>query len=200
MAAADTVELRAPQVRSVLEQTITDRRSQREFAPEALTLDLAAQLLWAAQGITSAEGLRAAPSAGALYPLELHLVAGDVAGLPPGSYRYDPAGHRVIPTVDGDLRPALAAAALHQYWIAEAPALIVIAAVPVRTSRKYGQRSIRYVHIEAGHAGQNLLLQATALGLGSVVVGAFEDRRIGKILQLPEGEQPIVILPVGHPR
>ena len=140
----------------------------REFAPEPLSLQTAAQLLWAAQGISSPHGLRTAPSGGALYPLELHLVAGKVAGLPAGIYRYDPAEHGLTRTARGDLRPALARAALNQSWIGEAPAAVVIAAVPRRSTRKYGERGIRYVHIEVGHAGQNLLLQAAGLGLGGV--------------------------------
>ena len=182
-----------------LEETLRERRSMRNFAVRPLSLQAAAQLLWAAQGVSSPEGLRTAPSAGALYPLELHLVVGEVAGLAPGSYRYDAPSHRLAPMAEGDLRLALADAALGQSWIAKAPAAVVIAGVYSRTQWKYGQRGIRYVHVEAGHAAQNLALQAVAMGLGSTVVGAFDDTALQGLLGLPANEQPLVILPVGYP-
>ncbi len=201
---ADAGEYKLPELRlqdpMPLTETLRLRRSVRDYAPAALTLEAAAQLLWAAQGITSPDGLRTAPSAGALYPLELHLVAGKVEGLPDGSYRYDPERHSLTLTAPGDLRSALAHAALDQSWIARAPAVVVIAAVPKRTTRKYGERGIRYVHIEVGHAGQNLLLQAVGLGLRSVVVGAFRDRAVQQLLGLASDEHPLAILPVGYPR
>lgn len=201
---ADAVEYRLPtphlQGAMTLTDTLRQRRSVREFAATPLSLQTAAQLLWAAQGITSPGGLRTAPSAGALYPLELHLVAGAVEGLPNGSYRYDPGHHSLTLTAEGELRSALAHAALDQGWITRAPAVVVIAAVPMRTTQKYGERGIRYVHIEVGHAGQNLLLQAVALGLRSVVVGAFRDQTVQRLLGLVADEHPLAILPVGYPR
>ena len=198
--AAKSLQLPPPLLQGELVQTLQQRRSLREFAPKPLSLESISRLLWAAQGITSPRGLRTAPSAGALYPLELHLVAGQVEGLPAGSYRYDPRSHGLQPCVRGDLRLGLARAALNQSWIAQAPAVVVIAAVPKRTTRKYGERGIRYVHIEVGHAGQNLLLQAVALGLGGTVVVAFGDDAVQRLLGLSAGEQPLVIVPVGHPR
>lgn len=174
------------------------RRTTRSFAPRSISEAGVGRLLWAAQGISSAEGYRTAPSAGALYPLELHLVAGDVEGLPAGSYRYDPARHALTATIRGDLRDAVAQAALNQRWIAGAPALVVISAVEARTTAKYGRRGIRYVHMEVGHASQNLLLQAVALGLAAAVVGAFDDGDLKRVLQLPGEERPLAILPVGH--
>jgi len=183
-----------------LSRILLERRTVRAFPPRALSLPQVAGLLWAAQGVSSPGGLRTAPSAGALYPLELHLVAGDVKGLTPGSYRYDPARHALRAGLAGDLRQAVAAAALNQTWIAQAPALVVIGAVHARTTRKYGERGIRYVHMEVGHAGQNLLLQAVALGLAAATVGAFDDERLSRVLELPAEERPLVILPVGHPR
>ena len=200
MTDAESLRLPEPHLQGELAQTMQQRRSVREFAPKPLSLETVARLLWAAQGISSPDGLRTAPSGGALYPLELHLVAGQVAGLPAGSYGYDPAEHGLTGTVRGDLRPALARAALNQSWIADAPAAVVIAAVPRRSTRKYGERGIRYVHIEVGHAGQNLLLQATAVGLGGTVVGAFDDAAVQRLLELPDGEHPLAILPVGYPR
>lgn len=176
------------------------RRTIRAFTPQPLWLAEVAQLLWAAQGITSPEGLRTAPSAGALYPLELHLVAGDVEGLSPGHYRYAPAQHALKAVQGGDIRHGLAKAALNQDWVAEAPAVVVVTAIDSRTTGKYGNRGIRYVHMEVGHASQNLVLQAVALGLGGAVVGAFDDADLKQLLRLPGEEHPLAILAVGHPR
>lgn len=181
-----------------LERLLQRRRSVRSFAPAPLSLSEVAQLLWAAQGITSAQGLRTAPSAGALYPLALYVAAGNVAGLPAGVYRYVPSAHRLLPVRGKDVRRALAAAALHQDWIAGAPAIVVFAAVPARTQAKYGGRAMRYVWIEAGHAAENLFLQAEDLELGAIVVGAFDDERVARVLDLPAGTVPLLLLPVGH--
>ena len=139
-------------------------------------------------------------SAGALYPLELHLVAGDVEGLQAGSYRYNPKHHTLKAETLGDLRSALAQAALNQDWIAQAPVIVVVGAVYSRTTRKYGRRGARYVHMEVGHATQNLLLQAEAMGLGSATVGAFDDDLLQRLLRLPEDESPLAILPLGYRR
>jgi SagB-type dehydrogenase family enzyme len=182
-----------------LTRILQARRTIRSFAPRPLLQMQVAQLLWAAQGVTSPEGYRTAPSAGALYPLELHLVAGNVEGLPSGSYHYDPARHLLQATVHGDLRLRVAESALNQHWIAEAPAVLVISAIETRTTAKYGRRGVRYVHMEVGHACQNLLLQAVALGLAGAIVGAFDDERLQRLLQLPAEERPLAILPVGHP-
>lgn len=182
-----------------LNQILQERRTFRSFAPRALSQRQVAQLLWAAQEITSPEGYRTAPSAGALYPLELHLVAGNVDGLPAGSYRYDPARHALQATIPGDLRQAIAKSALNQQWIASAPAVLVIGAIESRTTAKYGRRSIQYVHMEVGHASQNLLLQAVALGLAGAIVEAFDDERLKHLMQLPGEERPMAILPFGHP-
>jgi SagB-type dehydrogenase family enzyme len=177
---------------------LRERRTVRTFGPEPLTLAQVGQLLWAAQGITSADGFRTAPSAGALYPLELHLIAGAVTGLPVGHYRYVPARHGLDRLATADRRVAIAQAALGQAWVAQAPALVVVTAVPERTRAKYGSRSRRYVDMEVGHAGQNLLLQAVALGLGGAVVGAFDDAALHRLLELPTAEEPLIILPIGH--
>lgn len=182
-----------------VERALQQRRTVREFSAAALSLDEIGQLLWSAQGITHPEGLRAAPSAGALYPLELTVVAGNVTGLNAGMYRYDPAGHVLMPHAAGDRRADLARAALGQSWMQKAPALIAFGAVETRTTRKYGQRGSRYVHIEVGHAAQNVFLQAEALGLGAAVVGAFDDAAVAAVLQMPEGEKPLYLMPVGRP-
>jgi SagB-type dehydrogenase family enzyme len=182
-----------------VEKALALRRSLREFAAEPLPLAAASQLLWAAQGITAPDGLRTAPSAGALYPLEVYLVAGSVSGVPAGVYRYAPRRHALIPIQRGDPREALAEATFRQDWIAEAPAIVVLAAVYQRTSRKYGERGARYVHIEAGHAAQNVYLQAGALGFGTTLVGAFDDEDLARVLGLPKRVEPIGLLPVGKP-
>jgi len=183
-----------------VERALAKRRSVREFAPEPLPVATVSQLLWAAQGITDPAGLRTAPSAGALYPLEVYLVAGAVAGVRPGVYRYDPRRHRLVLGSQGDPRRAVAEAALGQDWVAEAPAILVLAAVYQRTARKYGERSARYVHMEVGHAAQNVYLQAVALGLGTTMVGAYRDEKLARVLGLPEREKPLALLPIGKPR
>lgn len=181
--------------RMSLEEALARRRSVREFRAKPLTPEQLGQLLWAAQGITHPEGLRTAPSAGALYPLEVYLVTAS------GLFAYDPRRHELDRRSDRDLRSALCQAALAQESVREAPAVFVIAALYERTEKKYGPtRTPRYVHLEAGHAAQNLLLQAVALGLGAVPIGAFSDAQVQRVLSLPAAEQPIYVIPVGYPR
>ncbi|MBU4376454.1 MAG: SagB/ThcOx family dehydrogenase [Candidatus Omnitrophica bacterium] len=178
-----------------VEECIQKRRSVRSFSSKPLAAEEVSQLLWATQGITDARrGLRAAPSAGALYPLEIYLVKGD------GVFYYDIENHAIIKNSGGDMRSALSGAALGQASIKEAPASIVICAVRSRTTAKYGGRGNRYVEIEAGHAAENLHLQAVALGLASVPVGAFDDNQVKKVLNLPSGTEPLYIIPAGHPK
>ncbi|MGE5233843.1 MAG: SagB/ThcOx family dehydrogenase [Acidobacteriota bacterium] len=197
-----TIALPAPQKSGPmsLEQALAQRRSVREFAPAPLALAEVGQLLWAAQGTNRPDGRRTAPSAGATYPLELWLLAGKVDGLPPGLYRYEPGPHRLLAIDSRDRRAALAAAAHGQEWLAAAPAVVVVAAVPTRTAARYGERTERYVAIEVGHAAENLCLQAVALGLGTVPVGAFSDREVERLLGMPAGEVARLLLPVGRPR
>ena len=197
---ANVINLPEPQYDSdvSIEQSLLNRRSIRSYTGEPLTLREVSQLLWAAQGITDPRGFRTAPSAGALYPLEVYLVTGDVEDLTSGVYRYEPDGHQLTRIIDGDKRAELADAALAQPWVKEGAISIVFAAVYERTTVKYGERGIRYVHMEAGHAGQNLCLQATAMGLGVVTVGAFHDEQVSKLLNLPQDEKPLYIIPVGR--
>jgi len=176
-----------------LEETLAARRSVREFAGEELTLEEIAQLLWATQGTTVAWGGRTAPSAGALYPLEVYVAT---AG---GLYHYVPQGHKAIIESRADLRDELWRAGLSQNAIREAPAVFVITAVYARTEKKYGERAERYVKLEAGHAAQNLLLQAVALGLGGVPIGAFYDDQVQGALSLPSDHEPLYLIPIGHP-
>lgn len=157
------------------------------------------QLLWAAQGITSRDGKRTAPSAGALYPLEVYVIAGKVTGLEPGVYHYQPTRSSLLQRSAGDLRRALGRAAHGQFWVASAPAVAVITGIVSRTARGYGARAERYVAIECGAAAENLALEAVALGLGTVPVGAFDDAAVSRVLSLPTGEKPLLILPIGKP-
>jgi len=178
-----------------LVEAIAKRRSVRSFKAGALPPEQIAQLCWAAQGITDKRrGLRAAPSAGALYPLELYIVTAD------GVDHYTPADHALRRHAAGDVRPALARAALGQSCVASAPATFVLTGVVERTAAKYGRRAGRYVWMEVGHAAQNILLQAVALELGAVPVGAFDDGAVAMALSLPAKHAPMYLIPVGTPR
>lgn len=167
-----------------VESVLQRRRSVREYQPDPLNLAEVAQLLWAGQGITAPEGWRTAPSAGATYPLDTYLVAGRVTGLEAGVYRYLPGAHELVPVAAGDVRGRLATAALDQGFIREAAVSLVYAAVVGRTAQKYGARAEVYVHMEAGHAAQNVALQAVALGIDTVMVGAFEAGSVAEMLRL----------------
>jgi SagB-type dehydrogenase family enzyme len=183
-----------------LEETIAHRRSVRNFSAEPLSLAEVSQLFWAAQGITSPQnGFRAAPSAGATYPLFLFFVAGNVTDVEPGIYLYHPDEHALEKVLQGDYRTQVCQAALSQKFIEAAPALIVIAGVFSRTTLRYGSRGENYVYMEAGHVGQNIYLQATALGLATVAVGAFKTDQLANALGLFNTETPLYIFPVGKP-
>jgi len=192
-----TMKLPEPKLESQtsVEQALLKRRSAREYKEDSLSLEQISQLLWAAQGITAEWGGRTSPSAGALYPLEIYLVAGKVKGLKPGLYHYEPEKHSIIQKKDGDLREELTKASLHQEEILNAPVSIVITAIYARTMKKYEQRGIRYVHMEVGSAGENIYLQAESLGLGTVFIGAFEDDEVKKVLGIEE--EPLGIMPIG---
>ncbi len=181
-----------------LETALARRRSVREYVPGSLALKEISQILWAAQGITGHGGLRAAPSAGALYPLELYLVAGNIEDLHQGVYRYDTAGHGLETMSGGNRLGALAAASLGQECVGDCAAAIVISADYEKTTWRYGRRGIRYVHMEVGCVAENIHLQAVALGLGTVFVGAFSDGEVKKLLNMPDEENPLGIMPVGR--
>jgi SagB-type dehydrogenase family enzyme len=180
-----------------VEEALRERRSKRSYQDEPLLLSQLSQLLWAAQGINNEAGYRTAPSAGALYPLEIYVAAGSVQTLSQGLYKYLPEKHSLQKIKDGDLRSGLAGAALRQGSVAHGAVDIVISAVYERTTGKYGERGIRYVHMEAGHVAQNIYLQAVSLNLGTVTIGAFDDEAVRKLLQMPEGEVPLYVMPVG---
>ena len=195
--------IRLPQPRhdshTSVERTLLERRSVRDFKKDdLLTLEEVSQLLWAAQGVTSAESFRTAPSAGATYPLEVFIAVGNVRNLPAGIYHYHPNGHHLTNVEKGDRRKDLSVAALEQQFIRDAAAVIVFSAVYDRTTLKYGERGKRYVHIEVGHAAQNVCLQAVALNIGTVTVGALRDDEVKKILKLTDGQEPLYIMPVGR--
>lgn len=177
-----------------LEEALSKRESVREFSSLPLKPEELSQLLWAMQGKTRKWGGRTAPSAGALYPLEIYVV------LPEGVFHYQQKDHRLIRTMNRDLRNTLANAALGQNCIWKAPAVFVVTAVYERVARKYSGRAERYVKMEAGHAAQNLLLQAVSLGLGAVPVGAFQDDRVQRVLNLPADHEPLYLIPAGRKR
>jgi SagB-type dehydrogenase family enzyme len=206
------IQLPAPRSDSPcsVEKALLTRRSVRAFKDESISLAMLSQLVWAAQGITLKMdappnwawgpwqgGKRTAPSAGALYPLEVYIVVGNVDGLNPGVYKYKPQTHQLLKVGAGDRRGELAAAAVGQKWIQSSPCVFVIGAVYSRTEVKYGERAARYVHIEVGHAVENMCLQALALDLGTTMVGAFKDDEVKKVLGMLAEEQPLAIVPVG---
>jgi SagB-type dehydrogenase family enzyme len=184
-----------------VEQALQQRRSVRSYAPEPLSLQEISQLLWAAQGLTApARGFRTTPSAGATFPLEIDLLVTGVDRLEDGVYRYRVQDHALERRIAEDLRRDLHAAAHRQSAILDAPVVMVISGVVSRTVRRYGGRAQRYMHMEAGHAAQNVYLQGTALGIGTVVVGAFVDDRVADVLRLSPNEQPLYLMPLGWMR
>jgi SagB-type dehydrogenase family enzyme len=186
-----------------LEKAISTRRTIRSFTADPLSPEAFSQLLWAAHGITQKGGFkRAAPSAGALYPMDLYAVLGHegVGGFKAGVYHYGPEDHSVSLVAEGDLRNDLARASLHQTWIARPPLSLVITAEYSRITLKYGERGIRYAMMEAGHMAQNIFLQAEALGLGAGIVGAYDDREVIQVLKVPKSHEPLLIMPVGCKR
>jgi SagB-type dehydrogenase family enzyme len=197
------IKLPLPQLKGKvsLEETILRRRSVRRYRREPLDLPQLGQILWSAQGITGSGMLRAAPSAGATYPLEIFVVSGQesVNELEAGIYQYLVNAHSLRLHRPGDFRPDLARAALEQEFIIQVPANIVICAFYHRTCDTYGKRGERYVHMEVGHAGENIHLQAVALGLATVEVGAFHEKEVWKILGIDEQIRPLYIMPVGKP-
>lgn len=190
-----------------VEEAILLRRSIRDYTDEPIKLDHLALILWSAYGITDVRGFRASPSAGATYPLEIYVVIGEngvhIEGgffLKPGVYKYDVHKHQLSMIKEGDYREKLSKAALGQSWVKEAPLSIVVCAVFERTTRIYGERGrVRYVPMEVGHLGQNVYLISTALGYGTVVVGAFYDDEVQEVIGSSQIEVPMYIIPIGVP-
>ena len=189
-----------------VEKALTTRRSHRRFQNKAITAEQLSQILWAAYGVTEPRpnqpnlrgGLRTAPSAGATYPLEIYAVIGNVKGIEPGVYRYISQEHKIVRTIDKDVRAELSEAALGQRMIREAPASIFYSAIFARTTGRYGDRGHKYVHMEIGHSAQNIHLQAEALRLGTCAVGAFTDSKVRQVLKLPTNEEPLYMMPIGY--
>jgi SagB-type dehydrogenase family enzyme len=200
--AAEAIKL-PPRVRTggmPLAAALELRRTVRGFASRPLDLGQISQLLWSADGVSDSRGHRTAPSAGATYPLDLYLVAGErgVKDLPAGVYYYLVEAHALTPLAPGDARAAVARASLHQTWMAQAPVMVVITGEYRRCGARYGERGVRYTHMEAGNVSQNLFLAAEALGLGAGIVGAFEDKALAQVLKLPPGHEPLLVMPVGY--
>ncbi|WP_048193013.1 SagB/ThcOx family dehydrogenase [Methanococcoides methylutens] len=181
-----------------IEQALAERQSVRSYSGRSLALSDVSQLLWAAQGITRDSFFRTAPSAGALYPLEVYLVVGNVDGVVAGVYRYVSSRHSMLRVLDGDRRDELCRVSLSQPQIRDAAAVVVIAADYSRTTVKYGIRGIRYAHVEVGFAAENVYLQGVSLGIGTCAVGAFDDGEVASILDLPVNEEPLLIMPIGY--
>ncbi|TCO09186.1 SagB/ThcOx family dehydrogenase [Natronoflexus pectinivorans] len=181
-----------------LERTLSLRRSVRNYSQTPLNLEEIGQMLWAAQGVTeSRRGFRTAPSAGATFPLRVYVMVNRVSDINAGIYLYHPNEHRIKLKKEGEFASNLAGTALGQSMFEEASAVFIISAVFENTTQRYGDRGIRYVYNEVGHAAQNLLLQAVALEAGVVVVGAFNDEAVNSLLELPAGESVIYLLPAG---
>ncbi len=197
---SEIIELPEPKFSSKtsIEEVLHKRRSIRDYLDDPLSISDISQILWAAQGITEETyGLRTAPSAGALYPLEIYIAVSNVNDLNPGVYKYKPQNHTLEKIDEGDKRLNISNAALQQDAIANSSAIVIISAVYERTAVKYGSRAERYIHIEVGSVGQNIYLQSVSLGLGTVMIGAFKDEALKKVLALPKNENLYAIMPLG---
>lgn len=187
--------------RTSVEEAIKARRTTRHFKAQALRLEQVSQLLWAAYGVTAERGpYKSVPSAGALYPLDVWVAVGEkgVEGLESGVYHYLPRDHKLTRIKEGEVRADIARVSLYQSWMAEAPIILVVTGEYARCTRKYRDRGIPYTYIEAGHAGQNIFLQAEALGLGAGIVGAFYNDLVRQVLGIGEVYDPLLIMPVGY--
>ncbi|MBN2071673.1 MAG: SagB/ThcOx family dehydrogenase [Candidatus Krumholzibacteriota bacterium] len=205
-----TIDLPVPALDSgySIEKALRERRSVRKYTSDPVTLEEVSQLLWAAYGITYTRdempdfirgGLKTAPSAGARYPLEIYMVAGNVTGLEAGIYWYIPDGHKLIKLASGDIRSDLQESCLGQKFAGEAPASIVWSAVYERCTEKYGDRGRdRYVCMDLGHSAENVYLQCGSLGLGTCAIGAFTDESLKAVMGMTEEEVPLYVMPVGR--
>ena len=188
-----------------VERAIATRASRRSFAPTPIDLTTVSQLLWAAQGQTHVRDgveMRATPSAGATYPLTAFLEAAPKGcpQLEAGLYRYEPTDHTLEVTLETAVHDDLTSAALGQEVVRDAPATIVMAAEYDRTRTQYPDHGDRYVHIEAGHAAENVHLVCESRDLNTCPVGAFSDADVADVLDLPGRLDPLYLLPFGHRR
>ncbi|MEM0380306.1 MAG: SagB/ThcOx family dehydrogenase [Desulfurococcaceae archaeon] len=209
----EIIYLPLPRIRSgdhvlSVEEAIAYRRSIREYLDQPITIQQLSQILWATYGVTDPlREFKTVPSAGATYPLEIYVVVktnGVILEnneyLEPGVYKYDWRRHALILVKKGDFSRDLMREALNQEWVGNARVNIVIAAVFERTTRRYGDRGVRYVYMEVGHAGQNVYLISTSLGLGCVVIGAFNDDGVSRVVGLSSDEKPLYIISIGVPK
>ena len=189
-----------------VEKALANRRSHRNFVDKAISAEQLSQVLWAAYGVSKPHpdssnrrgGLRTAPSAGAVYPFEIYIVVGRVKDIEPGVYKYISQEHKIVRTINGDIRESLSAAALGQTHVKEAPVTILYAAVYSRMVQRYGDRGRdRYVCMDLGHSAQNVYLQVESLNMGTCAIGAFSDDKLAEVMQLPEEEVPLYIMPIG---
>jgi SagB-type dehydrogenase family enzyme len=199
----EEIKLPLPQLEGKMsvEEALARRRSRRVFKDYSLTIEQVSQLLWSAQGITEERnGLRTAPSAGALYPLDIYLVVGKdkVEDLKVGVYHYNPRQHSLTIILEEDQRRELARACLGEKFIEDAPVSLIITAEFSRITNKFGKRGIYFAYMEAGHVGQNVYLQVESLGLGTVVFGGFYEEDVSQALNLPDQHIPLYVMPVGY--
>jgi SagB-type dehydrogenase family enzyme len=192
------IKLPNPKLKSSfsLEEALMARKTTRNYSSQPVTLPEVSQLLWAAQGITRGR-FRSAPSAGALYPLEIY-VTGKIDGLGEGTFHYLVSDHSLAKVGNNDLRKSLYEAAYNQRCIIKAPILIAITCFYSRVTKKYGEKGVRYTHLEVGHVAQNIHLQVENLNLGTVCLCGFDDNVVKNILNLSENEDPIYLMPIGH--
>ncbi len=180
-----------------VEETLSKRRSVRKFQDTPLSIPEVSQLLWAAYGITEKDGRKTTPSAGATYPLEIYVVVKNVEKLKPGLYKYDSGGHFLTNIKEGNFYNEISETTYQPQMCKSAPMIFVITAITEKTTSVYGERGIRYIFMETGHSAQNISLQGVSLGIGSVLVGAFDDDKVAGVLSLKNGEIPLYIIPVG---
>jgi SagB-type dehydrogenase family enzyme len=200
--AAEAIKLPPPATTGgmPLAEALQIRRTVRHFAIRCLDLAQLSQLLWEADGVSGSQGHRTSPSAGATYPVDLYLVVGErgVTSLQAGIYHYEVTPHALMPVARGNFHPLVARACLSQAWMAGAPVMVVITGEYRRCTARYGERGIRYTHMEAGNVSQNLFLAAESLDLGAGIVGAFEDQALAQVLKLPPAHEPLLVMPVGY--
>ena len=198
---AENSEIKLPEPKKngsvSIEKALANRRSVRSYSSEPVSLNELSQLLWAAQGITNKSGFRTAPSAGALYPLKLYIIAKNVKSLKKGTYKYIPSGHKLIKVKPNTNIEKVFKGALSQWSIKDASLNIIFGADFSVTEEKYKNRARQYVYQEAGHAAQNVYLQAESLEIGTVVIGAFYKNEIKSAVGMEDNETPICIMPVG---
>jgi len=191
--------VKLPEVKGVrgipLEEAIEKRRSRRRYKGGSLSLEELSRLLFYSYGITGERGFRASPSAGALYAIDVYVAVNNVDGLKEGIYLYMPEEHSLDVRREGRFGIEMTESALGQRMLRDAQVVIALVAVPERMEWRYGERTTRYITLEAGHIAQNIYLEATSLGLGACAIGAFDDESMSRIF---EGRPVIYLVTVGR--